>query len=249
MPKVFVHGNPETPFVWMPLLEELARLGVDDIVLLSPPGFGAPIPTGFGCTAGEYRDWLIEQLVGVEGSIDLVGHDWGAGHVYAVAASRPDLLSSWVADCSGLIHPDYAWHPFARTVQEPLEGEKLVAAMPSLTGDDFVANEGMPVGLAPVVAEHCNHEMAQANLSLYRSARQPYMRALGDSLAVARPVRSLIVDATADRYTSPELTADVAARTGSEVLRLEDSGHWWMWERPAEAAERMQRFWRSAEVG
>jgi hypothetical protein len=27
-------------------------------VTLSPPGFGAPIPDGFGCTVGEYRDWL-----------------------------------------------------------------------------------------------------------------------------------------------------------------------------------------------
>lgn len=41
MPAVFVHGNPETDAVWTPLLAELGR---DDVVRLSPPGFGAPLP-------------------------------------------------------------------------------------------------------------------------------------------------------------------------------------------------------------
>jgi len=42
-PAVIVHGNPETSAVWGPLLGELAR---SDVVCLSPPGFGAPSPTG-----------------------------------------------------------------------------------------------------------------------------------------------------------------------------------------------------------
>ena len=45
MTAVFVHGNPETAAVWGPLLDELGR---SDVVLLSPPGFGAPLPDGFG---------------------------------------------------------------------------------------------------------------------------------------------------------------------------------------------------------
>ena len=52
-PTVLVHGNPETDAVRDPLLAELGR---DDVVCLSPPGFGAPIPPGFGATVGEYRD-------------------------------------------------------------------------------------------------------------------------------------------------------------------------------------------------
>lgn len=59
-PVVLVHGNPESEAVWGPLLH---ALGTQDAVCLSPPGFGAPISAGFGCTMPEYRDWLVSQLV------------------------------------------------------------------------------------------------------------------------------------------------------------------------------------------
>jgi hypothetical protein len=39
---VLVHGNPETSAVWDPLR---AALGRDDVICLSPPGFGAPTPS------------------------------------------------------------------------------------------------------------------------------------------------------------------------------------------------------------
>ena len=41
MTVVLVHGNPETDAVWGPLVDALGR---DDVVRLSPPGFGAPLP-------------------------------------------------------------------------------------------------------------------------------------------------------------------------------------------------------------
>jgi pimeloyl-ACP methyl ester carboxylesterase len=49
MTAVFVHGNPETAAVWRPLLAVLDR---EDVMCLSPPGFGAPLPSGFGATVG-----------------------------------------------------------------------------------------------------------------------------------------------------------------------------------------------------
>ena len=51
--KVFVHGNPETSAVWSLLVLELKKRGVDNIVLLTPPGFGAPTPAGWGGTMRE----------------------------------------------------------------------------------------------------------------------------------------------------------------------------------------------------
>jgi pimeloyl-ACP methyl ester carboxylesterase len=76
MTVVFVHGNPETDAVWQPLIGELRR---DDVVCLSPPGFGAPVPDGFGATYLEYRDWLVGELERFDDPVDLVGHDWGGG--------------------------------------------------------------------------------------------------------------------------------------------------------------------------
>ena len=53
---VLVHGNPETAAIWDPLRAELGR---DDVVALSPPGFGAPVPDGFGATSDDYLAWLV----------------------------------------------------------------------------------------------------------------------------------------------------------------------------------------------
>ena len=55
MTVVLVHGNPETDAIWGPLA---AALGRDDVVRLSPPGFGAPMPADFPMTFVAYRDWL-----------------------------------------------------------------------------------------------------------------------------------------------------------------------------------------------
>ncbi|MEM9468407.1 MAG: alpha/beta hydrolase, partial [Actinomycetota bacterium] len=57
MPKVFVHGNPECAAVWNLLIDALTDRGVDDMVRLSPPGFGAPVPDGFETTVTGYHAW------------------------------------------------------------------------------------------------------------------------------------------------------------------------------------------------
>lgn len=56
---VLVHGNPETDAIWGPLVDALQR---EDVVRLSPPGFGAPLHDGFPATYLAYRDWLEEAL-------------------------------------------------------------------------------------------------------------------------------------------------------------------------------------------
>ena len=62
MTVVLVHGNPETEAIWGPLVDVLER---DDVVRLSPPGFGAPLPADFSATYLAYRDWLEDELKGL----------------------------------------------------------------------------------------------------------------------------------------------------------------------------------------
>lgn len=63
MTTVLVHGIPETAALWRPLTAALSAAGVhDEVVSLSPPGFGAPAPAGFGATIEEYRRWLVGKL-------------------------------------------------------------------------------------------------------------------------------------------------------------------------------------------
>jgi pimeloyl-ACP methyl ester carboxylesterase len=243
--KVLVHGNPETVAVWDPLLPVLRRRGVTDVQLLSPPGFGAPVPDGFPCTRLAYRDWLIGEIERIGHPVDLLGHDWGAGHTYAVAAERPDLLRSWAADCAGLVHPDYEWHPAAQVWQRVDEGEASIAEIIALDGDALVAAFGVPPALAPTMAEHLDARMGRSILAVYRSAVQPAMRELGDALAAAEPRPGLLIHATEDPYVPPELVFDVSERMGAQILTLEGLQHWWMWEDADAAAAGLVEFWES----
>ena len=132
MPAVFVHGNPETIAIWNELVPRLSRT---DIVRLSPPGFGAPVPAGFTAKADEYREWLARELQTIGEPIDLVGHDWGGLHVIRIAMERPELVRSWASDAAGGFDPDYVWHGLAQVWQTPDAGEQAIAQRLSMDVD------------------------------------------------------------------------------------------------------------------
>jgi pimeloyl-ACP methyl ester carboxylesterase len=241
---VFVHGNPETDAIWGPLVDALER---DDVVRLSPPGFGAPLNDGFPATYLAYRDWLETQLSGVDEPIDLVGHDWGGGHVVNVVMHRPELVRSWASDAVGLFDPEYVVHDLAQVWQTPGEGEQLVDTMLGGTVEDRaerMAALGIPMDIATPIAAAQGPEMGRAILLLYRSARQPAMAEAGRALqnAAARPGLSLL--ATQDPYIgSDDLRRRAADRAGARTEVLEGLGHWWMVQDPARGAAALTGFW------
>lgn len=149
---VLVHGNPETDAIWDPLVDALGR---DDVVRLSPPGFGAPLPGDFPATYLAYRNWLEDELDRIGGAIDLVGHDWGGGHVMNVVMHRPELVRSWASDAVGNFDPDYVWHDLAQVWQTPGDGEQLVDTMLGGTVEDRAAQMGalgIPSDIATSIA-------------------------------------------------------------------------------------------------
>jgi pimeloyl-ACP methyl ester carboxylesterase len=247
--KVFVHGNPETSAVWSLLVAELKKRGVDNIVLLTPPGFGAPTPAGWGGTMGEYRDWLIAELEAIGGDIDLVGHDWGAGHVYGVLAERPDIARTWAADCAGLMHADYQWHDAAQGWQTPDLGEQMVAGMVAMPDDQFVdafSGLGMTREIAAEVKSHINDEMARCILALYRDAAQPALVPVGKQFAAVQPKNGLVIIAEQDHFAGTlETMTAVANSVGAEVAVLPEVGHWWMCQRPDLGADMLMAHWAS----
>jgi len=249
MTKVFVHGNPETAAIWQPLARELEHLGVNDILLLSPPGFGALTPSNWAATQLDYTNWLISEIERIDGPIDIVGHDWGAGHVYGAIAQRPDLFASWAADCGGLLHPDYAWHDAAQAWQTPGVGEEAVGLLTNMAKDDLAAvlvSLGMTQAIAAEVAKDINAEMGRCILALYRSAAQPAMRDLGARLATVELPRGAVIIPTADTYPgTPDMAKDVARSMRATTIELADRGHWWMIEDPATAARQLVNFWNA----
>ncbi len=248
MTKVLIHGVPETAHIWGPLQTALASQGVEDLVVLHPPGFGAPTPEGWMATPANYVAWLAEELGGIEGPIDLLGHDWGAGYVYGLVAERPKMIRSWAADVAGLLHPDYEWHEAAKAWQTPGEGEGAIDFMLAISNDDRAAayaDLGLPPEIAAPMAAGFDAEMGRCILELYRAAVQPIPTEMGNQLAAAERRPGLVIDPTADAYVSPELAAPVADRLGAKVLTLEGEGHWWMVSAPEAAAKGLADFWKS----
>jgi len=246
---VLVHGNPETDAIWNPLV---AALGRTDVVRLSPPGFGAPLPDEFPATYLAYRDWLEGELDSAGEPVDLVGHDWGGGHVMNVVMHRPELVRSWVSDILGCFDPDYVWHDMAQVWQTPDEGEKLVDALMGGTLEERAARMveigGMPADIAASVAAAQGPEMGRAILLLYRSARQPGMAEAGRELdkAAARPGLSIL--ATEDTYVGSEaMRRRAAERAGARTEVLDGLGHWWMLQDPARVAAALTRFWEGLD--
>jgi pimeloyl-ACP methyl ester carboxylesterase len=244
MTVVLVHGNPETDAIWGPLVDALGRT---DVVRLSPPGFGAPLPGDFPATYLAYRDWLEGELEKIDDPIDLVGHDWGGGHVVNAMMHRPELVRTWATDAIGIFDHDYVWHDLAQVWQTPGEGEQLVDAMMGIPVEDWVAQiatVGMTADIAAEVARSHGPEMGQAILRLYRSARRLSEAGQSLGIAAARPGLSLLC--TGDDYVgSEEIRRRAAGRAGARTEVLEGLNHYWMIQDPEGSAAVLTQFWDS----
>ncbi len=248
MTKAFVHGNPETSAVWLPLVEALNERGVDDIVLLSPPGFGAPVPEGFDPVPASYVEWLKTEVDGIDGPVDIVGHDWGAGHVMGLMAAHPDSVRSWATDCIALVHPDYQWHDMAQVWQTEDAGEEAIAGMLGTSPEEkagLYEALGLRADIAASMAQADGDAMGTCILRLYRAAAQPTMSELGQRLIAAERPPGMMIDATDDPYAPSELARQMIEPLGVNHLALEGQGHWWMSSAPGIAADGLIEFWNA----
>ncbi|MDG1839380.1 MAG: alpha/beta hydrolase [Dehalococcoidia bacterium] len=250
MTLVLVHGNPETAAIWndlIPLLDD------DDVQAVSPPGFGSPLPDNFDATSDAYVEWLAAELSHFNSPVDLLGHDWGGGHVVRLACERPDLIRSWASDILGVFTPEYVWHDRAQVWQTPGAGEEAVAAMVSADPTDTSTRYqslGMSADIANQVANGVNADMARAILSLYRSAAQPIVGNLFPTLANASARPGLAIIATADPFVGGELLGRKAAEQASaDVGILAGEGHWWMCSNPQAGANLINNFLANLDEG
>jgi pimeloyl-ACP methyl ester carboxylesterase len=245
MTAVFVNGNPESAAIWTPLLERLDR---EDVLCVSPPGFGAPLPEGFECTPEGYARWLIGRVEEIGAPVDLVGHDIGGSATVVLAMRRPDLLRSWISDSLGVFHPEYRWHDLAEGWQTPLVGERSVEAMLDGGLEQRIArmvDYGMPAAVGAAVAQWQGEEMQRAILAFYRAAAQPAMADLGKDLQSASRTPGLAVIGTEDRLVGSEnMRRQAAEIAGAAVAVLPGAGHLWMLQAPDLAAELINGFWR-----
>lgn len=245
--KLFLHGAPDSPAIWRPLLAAL-DLGDTPVAVPALPGFTAPLPAGFAATKEAYADWAIGQaevLFAVHGPIDIVGHDWGALIAQRVAMLRPDLLRSW-AISNAVIDPDYRGHRVARIWNTPILGEIFMALSKPAKLAEGLAAQGMPADIAAEeAAQWKNKDKRRAILKLYRSAKglsfeHDWARDI-DKL----PAQGALIWGADDPYVQLSVAQRFSANTGIPLTVIDGAGHWAIAERPAEVAAALHRFWSS----
>ena len=242
---VFVHGVPETAAVWNKVRDLIGR----ESVAVALPGFGVPVPDGFGQTKDDYADWLVAELDRIGGPIDLVGHDWGAGLTYRVATAHGDRLRSWVADVGTIAHPDYQWHDFAKLWQTPGDGEAFVESQIALTPAEragaYEALFAVPAADALEMATAYDATMGASILALYRSALPNPHADWGPWAPTSAP--GLILHPTEDAFSHDGQAREVADALGAGFAVLDGVGHFWPYQAPEAGAAVLRDFWASLD--
>lgn len=243
--KFFLHGVPDSPAIWRPLIAELA-LGNMTVAVPALPGFTGPLPAGFAATKEAYADWAmgeIERLAAANGPVDLVGHDWGAIIVQRVAMVRPDLVRSWVLS-NAVIDPDYRGHRVARIWNTPLLGELFMAVSGTRKLVQSLIDQGVPADVAAEEGRQwANKDKRRAILKLYRSAN-----GLNFGVDWARELDALkgpgaLIWGEGDPYVDIDVAERAAARHGVALNRIAGAGHWAIAQRPGEVAAALKGFW------
>jgi len=243
--KLFLHGVPDSPAIWRPLLGAL-DLGDTPVAVPALPGFTGPLPARFSATKEAYADWAVgeaEALFAAHGPIDIVGHDWGALIAQRVAMLRPELLRSW-AISNAVIDPDYRGHRLARIWNTPVLGEIFMALSKPAKLAEGLAAQGMPADIAAEeAAQWANRDKRRAILKLYRSAKGlSFEHDWGRDIAQL-PANGTLVWGAGDPYVELSVAQRFATNTGTPLAVIEGAGHWAIAERPAEVAAALRDFW------
>lgn len=239
---IFVHGVPDTPALWQPLISALG-LKPEEWQAPALPGFGSPVPKGFPCTKDAYTDWLIAQIERAGGPVHLVGHDWGALLVLRAACLRPELVSSWCVT-NAVIDPQYRGHQTARIWATPIMGElSMLAIRNPARIEQALITGGMPAALAKTEVPHIDKTMRQSILKLYRSATG--LRFSGpwvDDLAKL-PRRGQLFWGETDAFVQLDV-AERFSRQHNFPLHIErGAGHWACHERATQFAGVLREHW------
>ncbi|RAN37320.1 alpha/beta fold hydrolase [Hyphomonas pacifica] len=239
---IFVHGVPDTPHLWQPLIK---ALGLTEADYKAPalPGFGCPRPDGFSATKDAYADWLVSQMESADEPVDIVGHDWGALLTLRAASLRPDLVRSWCVT-NAVIDPDYSGHTMARRWATPLVGEMVMLGMrnkqrllPALM------QGGMPADLAKQEMPLIDKTMRQCILSLYRSAVGLRFKGKWVEDLKNLPSQGQLFWGETDPYVDLSV-AERFSKTHNVPLHIEKgAGHWACAERAEQFAGLLKEHW------
>ncbi len=236
MPAYLVHGVPDSPRVWDPIREQLARR---DVVTPTLPGFGSALPEGFRATCDEYADWLIADIARLGTPVDLVGHDWGGLLALRIATLRGDLVRT-LATGSGPLDVEYRWHDTAVVWQTPGAGEQLMTMFGGEVAIQGLVSAGVPRASAEETVARVDERMKDSILRLYRSAVDVNPRWAPDLGAIRCP--SLVIWPVDDPFVDRRFGTRLADAIHGTLLEV-DGGHWWPLTHPTKVAAALETLW------
>lgn len=227
VPTLYVHGVPTNSDDWVPFLERAGGVAPD------LPGFGRTGKRGDGDFTMEGYDRFIEdflELIGLDGPINLVVHDWGVvGLLWAMRF--PERIHRLVVMDTVPIGQVYRWHWIARVWRTPILGELSMGSTNRFTVSRLLRPAtplpgSMPAPFISTVVDHLDQGTQRAILRLYRTSPPEKLLAAGKDLGeLSGP--ALIVWGEQDPYIDPDHADRFAeALPGASVRRVDRAGHW-----------------------
>jgi haloalkane dehalogenase len=237
-PVLFVHGYPESSYMWRSAIAAVADAGWY-AVAPDLPGYGDSEPDPPG--SWERHVEALERFragLGLDGVV-LVTHDWGVMIGLRWACDHPGAARGLVISDGGFF-ADRRWHDMANAMRTPGDGERL---MEGFTREGFEALMGqVSSGIrGQAVDEYWKGFSTDVrrggHLELYRSGDfdklEPY-----EGCVAALGLPALVVWGGQDRFAGVKMARRFHDEIpGSELLVLDDAGHF-VWEDEPDAAAR-----------
>ena len=240
---LFVHGYPESSYMWRAALEGLAGAGRRGIAP-DLPGFGDSPPDPPG--TWEHHMEALERFVSALelAPVDLVTHDWGVLVGLRWACDHPDSVRSLTISDGGFF-ADRRWHDLANVMRTPEEGEKLVAAY---TREAFggalrpLCNGVDDDALDEYWKAFADDTRRRGHLELYRSGDFEKLAPYEGRLA-ALGLPTLILWGAGDPFAGVKMAERFHKEIpGSELHVIDDAGHFVWEDAPRRTAELLVEF-------
>jgi haloalkane dehalogenase len=238
-PVLFVHGYPESSYMWRAAIEAVADHGWRAIAP-DLPGFGDS-PLGDGPGTWERHVEALErfhQALELDRPV-LVTHDWGVMIGLRWACDHPGATRALVISDGGFF-ADRRWHDFANALRTPGDGENLIGGFTREGLAAVLAQASSGIG-EDSIEEYwkgfSSDERRHAQLELYRSGDfeklEPY-----EGCVAALGVPTLVMWGGQDRFASARMARRFHDEIdGSELVVLDEAGHF-VWEDEPEATTR-----------
>ena len=228
---LFIHGYPESSYMWHRALPALADAGWR---ALAPdlPGYGDSEP---GAESGSWEAHVqalarfVDELQ--PGPVALVTHDWGVMIGLRWACDHPGAASALVISDGGFFS-DRRWHDLANAMRTPGEGERLIEGY---TREGFAAAMG---AVSSGIDEQALSEYWKAfaddarrlrHLELYRSGDFDKLVPYEGRLA-ALGLPALVLWGGRDRFAGVQMAQRFHDQLpGSELDVIADAGHF-VWD-------------------